>query len=104
MANASAVETRAEIERLHQADTDSIVENSELSKAQKLEALDHVERKWRPVYDAWRAFRAALAVSRAALVVAETRELAGLEPDLGALADAISAVLLAKQATLETLP
>lgn len=104
MANAGAGETLAEIERLHEADTRAIVESPTLTKEQKLEALDHVARKWAPAYQAFRAYRAALAAARVALKAAEARELAGGEPDLAKLGELVSAALAAQQALAEAIP
>jgi len=104
VANATAVETKAEIEGLHEADTQAIIESPTLTKAQKIEALDHVAARWAPAYRAFRVFRAALASARVALTAAEAAELAGHEPDLSKLAGLISAALTAQQALSEAIP
>lgn len=103
VANAGAVGMKAEIESLHEADVQAIVENDALTKEQKLEALDHVARKWAPVYRAFRTYRAALAAARVALAAAEAQELAGQEPDLARLAELVSAALTAQLALGEAL-
>ena len=98
--NAGAVDAEIKIGAKHQADLDLITGNDALTKEQKLEAVDLIEARWAPAYEAYRVLRAVLASTRAALLAAELEE----SPDAAKLAALVQELLAARDAVEGAIP
>ena len=98
--NAGAVDTEIRIGERHQAELDLIIGNDALTNDQKLAAVDHVERKFAPAYEAYRVLRAVLASTRAALLAAELEE----SPDASKIAALINELTTAREAVQGAMP
>jgi PBP1b-binding outer membrane lipoprotein LpoB len=102
--NSGAYEALAEVERLHQEEVNSVADDPSLTQMQKLEALNLVAVKWKPVYERYRILRSALASAKAALTAAEAAEASGATPDWIKLQQAVRETVAAQKALAEAMP